>query len=88
MTDKNLLLKEIRVANFGQRDALWAILKYKNIGIFRKVSAMCAVFNLNFNEIIDDMPQDDDGRIYDKKTRLIIHDALMEADERGRRNND
>ena len=51
MTDKNLLLKEIRVANFGQRDALWAILKYKNIGIFRKVSAMCAVFNLNFNEI-------------------------------------
>jgi len=86
MTTKNTLLNKIRYANFGERDALWAILKYKNIGIFRKISAMCAVFNLNLDKVIENMPQDDEGRIYDKKTRIIIHNALMEADERARRN--
>jgi len=71
------LVEEIRVSNEIQVDAIWAILKYKEIGIFRKIACICEVLDLDFDEMILDLPQDDEGRILDKQTRHLIHDTLL-----------
>ena len=40
------LLEAFTNANEAQVDAVWGILKYKEIGIYRKVASMCEVLNL------------------------------------------
>lgn len=75
--DTNILTDAIKVANSEQIDASWAILKYKEIGIYRKVACLSALFNINLQDVLNSLPQDDEGRILDYKTRYIIHDALV-----------
>lgn len=75
----NLLIEKISLANNSQLDALWAILKYRDMGILRKVLAMCEVLNLDSEEIVSNLPQDENGRIFDSKNRYILSKALMEA---------
>ncbi len=75
----NILIEEISYANAAQLDALWAILKYRDMGILRKVLAMCEVLNLDEDEVISLLPQDDSGRIYDSKNRHLLSQALIEA---------
>ena len=76
-TEKIILLDEINEANKAQIDSLWAILKYKEIGIYRKIACMCEVLSLDFQDVIDSLPQDEEGRILDYKTRHMIHDSLI-----------
>lgn len=76
--ETNLLTDSIAKAQESQVDALWAILKYKEIGIYRKVACMCEVLNVDFEDALSEMPQDEDGRLLDYKTRHLIHDALMD----------
>lgn len=76
-TEKIILLDEINEANEAQIDSLWAILKYKEIGIYRKIACMCEVLSLDFQDVIDSLPQDEEGRILDYKTRHMIHDSLI-----------
>lgn len=57
-------------------DALWAILKYKEIGILRKIKCMCYILNLCPDEVISQLPQSED-RILDKPTRTEIHSYLI-----------
>jgi hypothetical protein len=76
--ETNLLTDSIAKAQESQVDALWAILKYKEIGIYRKVACMCEVLNVDFEDALSGMPQDEDGRLLDYKTRHLIHDALMD----------
>jgi hypothetical protein len=64
-------------ANEAQVDSVWAILKYKEIGIYRKIACICEVLNLDFQEVLDQLPQDEEGRILDYKTRHMIHDSLI-----------
>jgi hypothetical protein len=71
------LLDVISQANEAQVDSVWAILKYKEIGIYRKIACMCEVLGLDFQEILNDLPQDEEGRILDYKTRHMIHDILI-----------
>jgi len=71
-----LILESIKSANPQQVDALWGILKYKEIGIFRKVRSMCEVLNLDFDEILEELPERE-GRLIDKATRHLIHDVLV-----------
>jgi hypothetical protein len=78
VTIKANLAEEISQAEESQVDALWAILKYKEIGIYRKVACMCDVLNLDFERVLASLPQDEEGRILDYKTRHLIHDALVE----------
>ena len=73
------LVNSINKANEAQVDASWAILKYKEIGIYRKVACLSQLLNVDFNVVLDELPQDEDGRILDYKTRHIIHDALIEV---------
>ncbi len=57
-------------------DALWAILKYKEIGILRKVKCMAYVLNVSPDELINQLPQDE-GRLLDKPARTEIHEHLI-----------
>lgn len=75
--DVNSLTEAISDADAVQVDASWAILKYKEIGIYRKVACLSSLFSLDFDTIINELPQDDEGRILDFKTRHIIHEALI-----------
>jgi len=56
---------------------LWAILKYKEIGIYRKVQCISDILNISLDEIMNELPQSE-GRLLDKQTRKIIHNALIE----------
>ena len=73
------LQSAIKDSSDSQVDAVWAILKYKEIGIYRKVASMCEVLNIDFDEVIDNLPQDEEGRILDYKTRHLVHDILIEV---------
>ena len=73
------LLDALNDANEAQVDAVWGILKYKEIGIYRKVASMCEVLNLDFEEIVSEFPTDEEGRVLDHKTRHLIHDPLLEV---------
>ncbi len=79
MNDDNLLFIKISEANQNQLDALWAILKYRDMGILRKIMAMCEVLGLDKNEVISNLPQDEHGRIYDSKNRFLLSRALLKA---------
>ena len=73
------LVNAINNANESAVDASWAILKYKEIGIYRKVACLSQLLGVDFDIVLDELPQDEDGRILDYKTRHIIHDALIEV---------
>ena len=73
------ILDLIETASDAQVDALWAIIKYKEIGIFRKIHCIAEVFGEDVELLLSDLPQDEEGRILDHKTRYLIHDALMEV---------
>jgi hypothetical protein len=76
-TSKNILINAIEQGDSVKTDASWAILKYKEIGIYRKVACLASLFNIDFEEILSELPQDSEGRILDYKTRHIIHEALI-----------
>jgi hypothetical protein len=73
------LVNAIKSANPVQVDTLWSILKYKEIGILRKVKCMSEVLHLNTGAVIEELPTDDEGRVLDYKTRHIIHDVLIKV---------
>ena len=55
------LVSAIESASSEQVDTLWSILKYKEIGIFRKVKCMSQVLGLDFIDIVENLPKDDEG---------------------------
>ena len=73
------LVSAIESASSEQVDTLWSILKYKEIGIFRKVKCMSQVLGLDFIDIVENLPKDDEGRVLDYKTRHMIHDILIKV---------
>ena len=73
---KNELFVSLSNANSVEVDASWAILKYKEIGIYRKVACLSSLFNLDFEVVLDKLPKDEEGRLLDYKTRHLIHDTL------------
>ena len=77
MDSEDILFEEIAQANEHQMDALWAILKYRDMGILRKIYAMCEVLDLDKEKVISSLPQDENGRIYDSKNRFLLSRALL-----------
>ena len=73
------LLQALEASTEAQVDAVWGILKYKEIGIYRKVASMCEVLNLDFEEVVAEFPTDEEGRVLAHKTRHLIHDRLLEV---------
>jgi len=76
-TQPVVFLNAITKATPEQVDTLWSILKYKEIGIYRKIKCMSSVLGLDFDKILTDLPKDETGRILDYKTRHLIHDTLI-----------
>ena len=79
ISDPNIVKLEniIAKATADQIDILWAILKYKEIGIYRKVKCMCVVLGSDLEGAVSLLPKDQDGRILDYKSRHMIHDILI-----------
>lgn len=71
------LAKAIEKSEPEQIDLCWAILKYKEIGVLRKIKALCSAFKLNLEQVISELPKDENGRIIDWTTRHMIHDSLI-----------
>jgi hypothetical protein len=65
-------------ASNAQLDCLWAILKYKEIGILRKVKCMKEILQFDLDQALKELPLNDNGYIVDYKTRHLIHDILLE----------
>jgi hypothetical protein len=74
-----LLANAIETAKPEQIDLCWAVLKYKEIGVYRKVKSLCAAFNLPFEKVVSELPQEEDGRVIDWETRHFIHDSLIKV---------
>ena len=78
ITQPVALTNAITKATPEQVDTLWSILKYKEIGIYRKIKCMSSVLGLNFDKVVTDLTKDETGRILDHKTRHLIHDILIQ----------
>lgn len=72
----NPLVQKLSNASETELDVAFALLKYKEIGIYRKVKGLCLAFNLNFEEVIKILPQEN-GRLLDRETRHFIHDFML-----------
>jgi len=75
------LLNAIKDADKVQIDAAWAILKYKSIGILRKLKCLSWVLDVDEEDVLEDAPKDKDGRILDHETRHMIHDELIKVSQ-------
>jgi hypothetical protein len=75
------LAQAIENANLAQIDCLWAILKYREIGILRKVKCMAEVFGPQFplDQAVEELPKNEKGYVADYKTRHLIHDVLLKC---------
>jgi hypothetical protein len=76
-TQVHSIKRAIEKTNSAQLDALWAVLKYKEIGIYRKIQCISDILNISFDDMVNELPQSE-GRLLDKQTRKIIHNALIE----------
>jgi hypothetical protein len=77
------LINRLKKLNSAETDTVWAIIKYKGeIGIYRKVLAICSSLGLNPEVVIPDLPQDENGRILDRETRWLICDVLNPKTEK------
>lgn len=83
-TEIPTLAEAIKSSNPAQIDCLWAILKYKEIGILRKVKCMAEVFGPQFDldQALRELPINDTGYIVDYKTRHLIHDVLLSVSKK------
>lgn len=72
----NPLVQKLSNASETELDVAFALLKYKEIGIYRKIKGLCLAFNLNFEEVIKILPQEN-GRLLDRETRHFIHDFML-----------
>ena len=72
----------INGAGEDKLDGMWAILKYREIGIMRKLKSMSALLGLKQDEVIAEAPQDENNRILDYTTRQEIHETLLEASKK------
>lgn len=72
----NPLVEKLEEANMVELDIAFALLKYKEIGIYRKIQALCLSFNLDVDKVLKGLPQEE-GRILDWETRHFIHHYMI-----------
>jgi len=77
-TEIPTISQAIKKATPAQVDCLWAILKYKEIGILRKIKCMSELLDFNLDKACGELPVNENGYIVDFKTRHLIHDVLLE----------
>ena len=77
-TEIPTITEAIKNATSAQVDCLWAILKYKEIGILRKIKCMSEVLHFNLEKACQEFPTNENGYIADYKSRHLIHDVLLQ----------
>lgn len=73
----NTIIEAIKTADEVEVDAMFALLKYKSIGIMRKLKCMALVLDIDEDFVLQEAPKDAEGRILDHETRHAIHDELI-----------
>lgn len=73
----NIIEKSIQDSNIETLNTLWALLKYRELGILKKINCMAQVLGLDKQEFLRHMVTDEDGRVIDQASRKIIHDYLI-----------
>lgn len=86
------VIKTIKAATLIKMDACWAILKYREYGIYRKALAIEGVLGLKQGDIADVLPTFKDeykkGRIKDWEGRHLLNDLFFININEHRNNND
>lgn len=62
-------------------DAMFAILKYKGLGIMRKLKSFALVLDLEEEIVLKEAPKDESGRILDRECRHLICDGLIKISQ-------
>jgi hypothetical protein len=78
MSEIPTITEAIENANSAQIDCIWAILKYKEIGILRKIKCMSEVLDFDLDLACKELPVNENGYIVDYKSRHLIHDVLLD----------
>lgn len=74
-----ILFDAISTAPKERIDAVWGILKYQEIGIFRKLKSIADCLRIDFDGLLREIPtKDEKGRVLDHDTRHLIHDILIQ----------
>lgn len=84
-------LKAVSNCDEVQLDLAFAALKYRELGILRKIRCFAFIFFAqkpdsfarDEAELIESMPATTDGRVLDKPSRTLVHDALIERVKNG-----
>lgn len=74
--NNNPLVNKLSNASEVELDVAFALLKYKEIGIYRKIKGLCLALGLNFDDVVKGLPQEN-GRLLDRETRHFIHDFML-----------
>lgn len=71
------ILDTIKEADDVEVDTLFAVLKYKSIGILRKLKCMSLILDIDEETVLNEAFKDKDGRILDHENRHCICDGLI-----------
>lgn len=71
------IIDTIKKADEVEIDGMFGVLKYKSIGILRKLKVMALILDLDEETVIKEAPKDGEGRVLDHVTRHEICDALI-----------
>ena len=77
-TEIPTIAEAILDATSAQVDCLWAILKYRDLGILRKIKCMAEVLKFDLDSACKELPVNSGGFIVDRQTRHMIHDVLLQ----------
>jgi len=75
-------LNAIKNIDDVELDAMFAILKYKSIGIMRKLKCMSLILDIDEDLVLNEAPKDAEGRILDHETRHLICDELIQISQK------
>jgi hypothetical protein len=76
------IIEAIKEADEVEVDALFSVLKYRQIGILRKLKCMALILDIDEDDVINEAPKDTSGRILDHVTRHTICDELIKASQK------
>lgn len=71
------ILEAIKSADEVEVDAMFSVLKYRSIGILRKLKCMALILDLDEDVVLAEAPKDNQNRILDHESRHAICDALI-----------
>lgn len=85
MEIRQKILNKILNASEEQLDTAFAVLKYPQIGILRKIKCFSMIFGIDFDELLSILAKTSDDRILNKKSKDIMRNLLLERVKYGQK---